>query len=139
MQFQITPEKEKPDIDHITEEWGNIERTTQQTTSQEPRTAGTQGGENKPTISPDLQHIRDKAPLTQAMAAHPKINKWITEDYTEEEVETTIQKLKNNKSHGQDGIPERHIKHSTQWVVKPLTTILNEIKNRGELPPEWTQ
>jgi len=111
----------------------------QQTTPQEPHTAETQGEENKPTISPDLQHIRDKAPLTQTTAAPPQINKRIAEDYAEEEVGTTIQQLKNIKSDGQDGIPgETHIALNP-WVVKPLTSILGKIKNRDKLPPEWTQ
>ena len=67
-------------------------------------------------ISPDLQHIRNKAPLTQAVKTHPQINKWLTDDYAEEEVIATIQ-LQNNKSHGQDGIPGETYKALKPWIT----------------------
>ena len=58
-QFQITPEQETPDIDHITEEdWGKIEQITKPQTPPEihiPRT--TTKNNDFPNISKDLQHI----------------------------------------------------------------------------------
>jgi len=54
-------------------------------------------------------------------------------------VETTIRQLKNHKSHGQDGITGETYETLNTWITKPLTKMLNKIKNRDKLPPEWTQ
>ena len=87
-QFQIPPGQETPDIDHITEEdWGKIEQATGQQSPPEIDTPRTAKNTNFPRISKDLQHIRKQAPLTQAIKNHPQINKWLAEDYTEDEIE----------------------------------------------------
>jgi len=59
--FQIAPEKEKPNIDHITEEeWEIIEQTIQQTKPKEPHTTRTYEDNKAPKVSSCLQHIREK-------------------------------------------------------------------------------
>jgi len=139
-QFQISPEQETPEIDHITEEdWGKIEQITKPQAPPEIHTPGQTKNINFPDISKDLQHIRKQARLTQAIKKHPQIKEWLIEDYTEDEINKTIQQLKNNKSHGQDGIPGETYKALKPWIAKPIMQILNKIKNRDKLPPEWTQ
>ena len=128
--------KEKPENrPHYTRGMGK--HRTNNATNNTPRdthTAGTQEEGITPTISPDLQHIRNNAPLTQTISKHPQIYKWLTDDYTEKEVATTIQQLKNYKSHGQDGIHGETYKALNSCKTKPLAIILNKIKNRDKLP-----
>ena len=83
---------------------GEIEKI-QQDKQQEQHIPRKNANTQQPNISKELQHIRETSLLTQAMKKHPQINKWLTEDYTEKDVEATIRQLKNHKSHGQDGIP----------------------------------
>ena len=122
-QFQISPEKEKPDIDHIAEAaWGRVEQITQQAeTPKETQTTRTHEKANmiNVNISPDLQQIRNKALLTQTMAKHPRINKWLTEDYAEKEVRTTIQQLKITHPMDKMEHPDQHIKHLIPGSINP--------------------
>ena len=112
---------------------GKIEERIKQNKQQEQHTPRENTNNQQPNISKELQHIRETSLLTQAMKKHPQINKWLTEDYTEKDVEATIRQLKNHKSHGQDGIPGETYKSLNPWIAKPQPIILNKIKNRDKL------
>jgi len=45
--------------------------------------------------------------------------------------------LKNNKSHGSDGIPGEAYKQLKKWLGKPLLQIMHKIQNGDQMPPEW--
>jgi len=130
--FQIKPELETPEIQHITEQqWGQLhaELFTQHKTETEIK--------EKIQIYPDLQHIRNSSPLEKTIQEHPQIEKWLTEEYTEKEVQKATTQLKNRKSHGADGIPGEVYKVLGNWITKPMTKILNKIHQGDEIPPEW--
>ena len=66
---------------------------------------------------------------TSGEMAHRKIHR--------KEVRKTIQHLRNRKSHGMDGIPGEVYKALGEWIIKPMTIILNKIHQGDEIPPEW--
>ena len=58
-------------------------------------------------------------------------------DISVEEVKETIRNLKKKKAAGQDQIPNEAWIHGEKQLAEELTTALNEIWSRGEVPKEW--
>ena len=58
---------------------------------------------------------------------------------TWEEVERQLNKMKNGKSCGPDGIPTEALKHLGDWGVRQLTKIFNAILQSGKMPDEWRE
>ena len=56
-----------------------------------------------------------------------------------EEVERQLNKMKNGKSSGPDGIPTEALKHLGDWGVHQLTKIFNAIMQSGKMPDEWRE
>ena len=114
-QFYIDPETTTPKITHITEnQWGTIDQQKEQAAN----------------IPDTLQHIRKHSQLAQLNEENEHIHTWLTTDYTEAEVKKAIMGLKNNKAHGSDGIPGEVFKILRQHMAKPITKIMNKIKNK---------
>ena len=108
---QIPPEEENTEIIHITEgTWRSMEQQYSQTNHQIAQSAITPGTIQ---IDQDLQQIRHNSILYQTLIRNPEIYEWITRPYAIQETKQAILTLKNNKSHGIDGIPwGRHTKLS---------------------------
>ena len=60
-------------------------------------------------------------------------------EVTCEEVERQLNKMKNGKSSGPDGIPTEALKHLGDWGVHQLTKIFNAIMQSGKMPDEWRE
>ena len=58
-------------------------------------------------------------------------------EVTCEEVQRQLNKVKNRKSCGPDGIPTETLKHLGDWGVRQLTKIFNAIMQSGKMPDEW--
>lgn len=86
---------------------------------------------------PILHQIRQKSQLYKAQRQFPKITHMLLKDYTIQEINNSVKKLKNNKAHGADGIPAESYKTIQTWIAEPLTHILSEIKNGKQLPTTW--
>ena len=56
-----------------------------------------------------------------------------------EEVQRQLNKVKNGKSCGPDGIPTEALKHLGDWGVRQLTKIFNAIMQSGKMPDEWRE
>ena len=56
------------------------------------------------------------------------------QEVTCEEVERQLNKMKNGKSCGPDGIPTEALKHLGDWGVRQLTKIFNAILQSGKMP-----
>ena len=52
-------------------------------------------------------------------------------------LERQLNKMKNGKSCGPDGIPTEAIKHIGDWGVRQLTNIFIAIMQSGKMPDEW--
>ena len=67
----------------------------------------------------------------------------LTEDpfheVTCEEVERQLNKMKNGKSSGPDGIPTEALKHLGDWGVRQLTKMFSAIMQSGKMPDEWRE
>ena len=61
------------------------------------------------------------------------------QEVTCEEVERQLNKMKNGKSCGPDGIPTEALKHLGDWGVRQLTKIFNAILQSGKMPDEWRE
>ena len=124
-QFQVNPEKLKPTIQHISnDKWKKPQKQIQEQIQQEHA---------------DIHTIRQNAKLTQMLDKNPHIKYWLTADYTEKEIRNTINKLKNNKAHGSDGIPAETYKALSPWTTGTITNMMNLLKNGAEMPEEWTE
>ena len=55
-------------------------------------------------------------------------------EVTCEQVERQLNKMKNGKSCGPDGIPTEALKHLGGWDVRQLTKIFNAIMQSGKMP-----
>ena len=64
-------------------------------------------------------------------------NNAINQPFTEEEVHTQIQKLKNNKAVGIDNILNEFIKASTFKLIAAITKLFNIVLDSGTIPKEW--
>ena len=90
-------------------------------------------------IDMDIRHIRGNAKPTKLIRQYPYIQHWINPEYTEKEGKKTISQLKNNKSHGSDGIPREAYKAPAPWVTRQSTIIMNQINQGAQLPKEWVE
>ena len=61
------------------------------------------------------------------------------QEVTCEELEIQLNKMKNGKSWGPDGIPTEALKHLGDWGVRQLTKIFNAILQSGKMPDEWRE
>ena len=61
----------------------------------------------------------------------------IEEDIREEEVESVLSHLANDKSPGWDGITNEFFKSFVQDLKGPLTTIFQEVWSSGNMPNSW--
>ena len=59
--------------------------------------------------------------------------------FTNEEIESCIDFLKNNKSPGVDGIPAGMIKHCKQYLSEPLSHAFNYIVEQRDFPEVWAE
>ena len=123
-QFYKTEALTKLNIAHIEEaQWEQLEQKTKEEIN----------------TTQDLKLIRENAELTKLLKEYPYIQPWIEEDYTNTDIRKAIVKLKNQKSHGSDGIPGEVYKAIKQWVTKDICKILNRIKHGHKIPETWTQ
>ena len=60
-------------------------------------------------------------------------------EVTCEEVERQLNKMKNGKSCGPDGIPTEALKHLGDWGVRQFTTNFNAIMQSGKMSAEWRE
>ena len=58
---------------------------------------------------------------------------------TREEVERQLNKMKNGRSCGPDGIPTEALTQLGDWGVRQLTKIFNAIMQSGKMPDEWRE
>ena len=56
-----------------------------------------------------------------------------------EEIERQLNKMKNGKSYGPDGIPTEALEHLGNRGVGQLTKIFNAIVQNGKMPEEWRE
>ena len=59
--------------------------------------------------------------------------------FTNEEIESCIDFLKNNKSPGVDGIPTEIIKYCKQYLSEPLSRAFNNIVEQRDFPEVWAE
>jgi len=67
--------------------------------------------------------------LFQQKTKRPQLDKWLTKQYTEQEIKSAIMQLKH-KAHGSDGIPGEFYKVLKEWISEPLTEILQNTTRR---------
>ena len=94
--FQVPTEKEHPETCHIKEEqWREIQKIlcNQSTPSQSQET--TQTYIKTPQ---DLQNSRKMSPIQNAIQNNPQIQKWLTGEYTEQDIRPTIKQLKQQSA-----------------------------------------
>ena len=74
------------------------------------------------------EHIDDRGePLTECPL----------HEVTCQAVERQLNKTKNGKSCGPDGIPTEALKHLGDWRVRQLTKIFKVFRQSGKMPDEW--
>ena len=59
------------------------------------------------------------------------------QDYKEQDIDRGIRNLERRKAPGNDGIPGEAYKATRQWEIKPITRIMNLIKDGPAIPTEW--
>ena len=79
------------------------------------------------------------AEITKEQENHTFAAKCILEEYATADVRRDIMRLKNQKSHGSEGIPEESYRAVKQWVVRDICEIANQIIHGHPLPTEWVQ
>ena len=74
---------------------------------------------------------------------NPKINPTshdlLNENFSHDEISKAIDKLKNNKSPGIDGIPAEFLKTCKSSFIADLTNLFNYIIETREFPRIWTE
>ena len=73
------------------------------------------------------------------MKERPEIESWLNREYTEKDIETELRNIAPKNAHGNDGIPGEANKATKEWAVKPITKIMNLIKNGRPIPEKWTE
>ena len=63
----------------------------------------------------------------------------INDNFTYEEITRSIERLKNNKSPGIDGIPSEFIKYCKNTLVRDIVLILNYIIEKRQFPVSWSE
>ena len=87
----------------------------------------------------NLHGIRQQEELTRITKAEPEIETWLIQDYKEQDIGRELRNLENREAHGNDGIPGEEYKATRQWAIKPITKIMNLIKNGRPIPERWTE
>jgi len=132
--FQKTKPEAKPTTQHITEEtWEEIQKQIHQKSA--PPDIDTDHSQYE--IPEDIQLIRAHSQLNHTIKKHPQIKRMLTKTYEEKEIHQAIRQLKNNKSHGADGIPGEAYKTLIDWVTPGITEIMTKIQQGDKAPPEW--
>ena len=67
------------------------------------------------------------------------IKEILNQPITEEELTYYIQRLKNRKTPGHDGISCEFLKHAEEILVPPLLDLYNFILKSGDFPSQWSQ
>lgn len=92
------------------------------------------------SLSPSTEDIKEflwnAIPNKQLSEEH--VN-FLEAPVTPEEVLAIIQKLKNNKSTGEDGFNAEFYKMYAQILAGPLALTINDILMGGHLPPSWNR
>ena len=60
----------------------------------------------------------------------------VTKEYKKEEAQQAIRQLKNNKSHGTDGITGEAYKALIGLIAPSITAIVRKIQQGDKIPPE---
>ena len=60
-------------------------------------------------------------------------------EVTEDKVLKIMQKMKQKKSSGTDGLSQEQMIHGSSALVKPLTKIINESIRTGIFPESWKE
>ncbi|CAG9835898.1 unnamed protein product [Diabrotica balteata] len=58
-------------------------------------------------------------------------------EITVQEVKQTLEKLKNRKAAGKDGIPNELLKYGGEALTEQLTALINKIIKHNKIPEEW--
>ena len=66
-------------------------------------------------------NIRKRNKLAELIKTKPLIKYWMASYYTYKGIKQTMQKLKNNKAHGADGIPGEEYRALPPWITRELT------------------
>lgn len=64
----------------------------------------------------------------------------ITNDNIEikpQDIQSVPEKLKNKKSHGQDGTSNELLKYAGESLIQPLIKLFQEIMSQHRIPNEW--
>jgi len=77
-------------------------------------------------------HIRQFHPQIEYYTAEPK-----DMDPTDEEINTMINGLKNDKSPGKDGLAAELFKYGGEELINEISKLIREIWNTEEIPKEW--
>ena len=86
----------------------------------------------------NLYEIRQQAGLTRITKEEPEIETWLNQDYKAQEIDREIRNLDSRKAHANDGIPGEAYQATRQWAIKPITKIMNLVKNGGPIRERWT-
>ena len=87
----------------------------------------------------DIKQIRENSTLMKMMKKYPEIEEWLNRPYEEEDIMTEIKSLALKKAHGNDGIPGEAYKATMKWAVKPITKVMNLIKEGRAIPTKWME
>ena len=63
----------------------------------------------------------------------------INSNFSNEEIESSINFLKNKKAPGVDGIPAEVVKHCKEHLTEPITNAFNYIIERRDFPEVWAE
>ena len=85
----------------------------------------------------NLYDIRQQPGLTRIMREGPEKETWINQDYKEKDIDREIRHLERRKAHGNGGIPGEAYEATRKWEIKPITEIMNLIKNWGPILERW--
>jgi hypothetical protein len=79
----------------------------------------------------------DNIPEDKIMYHGPEENKLMEIDFSEEAVLYQLNRLKENKAPGPDGLYPKILKEAGAEIVTPLHTIFHRSLNEGQVPQQW--